>query len=91
MAKKATPVVVVAGAVLGAVVVFQLVKRARRRTVWRLPAPDSRAPSLVRVVLGAALRSVVRALAARMVEQAAARLVEAGEEHEPDAGVPSPS
>ena len=91
MAMKAKPAVVVAGAVLGAVVVWKLVRRARRRNRWHLPAPDSAAPSLFRLAVGAALRGALRVFAARVAERAAARFVEANEEREPDDSVPAPS
>jgi hypothetical protein len=93
MARKATPFVVVAGGVLGAVVLFRLVTRARHKSAWRAPRADRHGPSLVQVALGAAFRAALRVVAARIAEQAAARLATASDEHapEPEASVPSPS
>jgi uncharacterized integral membrane protein len=95
MARKAIPVVAVAGAILGVVVVVRLVTRTRHKSVWqRYPAAtDSRTTPLVKVALGAAVRGALRVLLARVAEQAAARLVAANEEQErePETGLPTTS
>lgn len=94
MARKAIPVVAVAGAILGVVVVVRLATRARHKSVWQpYPAADHRTTPLVRVALGAAVRGALRVLLARVAEQAAARLVAANEEQErePATGLPTTS
>jgi hypothetical protein len=83
MAKRATPVVVAAAALVGVVVIVRAV-RARSRTRFTLPAVRMEAPpvgpSFFRVALGAAVHGALRVLAARVAEQAAARIIAASDE-----------
>jgi hypothetical protein len=85
MARKATPVVVIAAVALGTLALVRMLRRPRAG-VWHRPVRVSSDPSLFKVALGAALRAAIRVLAARAVEQAAARLVEKSPdgEHELD-------
>jgi len=81
MARKATPVVVIAAVAIGTVALIRMVRARSRARAWQRPVQAQSKPSLFKVALGAALQAAVRVLVARTVEQAAARLVEkAGEE-----------
>ncbi|HVR20642.1 MAG TPA: hypothetical protein VMS65_13120 [Polyangiaceae bacterium] len=87
MARKATPVVVIAAVAIGAVALVRMIRARSRVGVWQRPRQHQNDPSLFKVALGAALRAAVRVLAARAVEQAAARLVEKGAGEEPELDV----
>jgi hypothetical protein len=83
MAQKARPVLIAAAVVVGAIVLFRLIRRASRTR----PAPfaivrATESTPLVKIALGAAVRGALRVLATRLAEQAAARLVAAAEERE---------
>jgi len=80
MARKATPVVVVAAAVIGTVMLVRMIRTRSRARAWQRPIHVQNDPSLFKVALSAALRAAVRVLAARAIEQAAARLVEKADE-----------
>ena len=86
MAQKARPVLIAAAVVVGAIVLFRLIRRAARTR----PAPlaivraTERTP-LVKIAIGAAVRGALRVLATRLAEQAAARLVAAAERRELEA------
>jgi hypothetical protein len=83
MARKAAPLLVVAGILVGTVVAVRLLAAAsKRRRAIRLRVDEPAGPSLARVVFGAVLRGFVRVAATRIAEQAAARLVAAREESE---------
>jgi hypothetical protein len=86
MAQKARPVLIAAAVVVGAIVLFRLLRRATRSR----PAPfaivrATESTPLVKIALGAAIRGALRVLATRLAEQAAARLVVAAEERELEA------
>jgi hypothetical protein len=78
MARKATPVVVIAAVAIGTVALVRMIRSRSRSAGWQRPVHVQREPSLFKIALGAALRAAIRVLAARAVEQAAARLVEKG-------------
>ena len=80
MARKATPLVVIAAAAIGAVVLVRMIRTRSRARAWQRPIHVPSDPSLFKVALGAALRAAVRVLAARVIEQSAARLVQKADE-----------
>jgi hypothetical protein len=86
MAQKARPVLIAAAVVVGAIVLFRLIRRASRTR----PAPfaivrATESTPLVKIALGAAVRGALRVLATRLAERAAARLVAAAEQRELEA------
>jgi len=86
MAQRARPVLIAAAVVVGAIVLFRLIRRASRSR----PAPvaivgATESTPLVKIAVGAALRGMLRVLATRLAEQAAARLVAAAEQRELEA------
>jgi hypothetical protein len=81
MAQKARPVLIAAAVVVGAIVLFRLLRRASRSR----PAPlaivrATESTPFLKIAVGAAIRGALRVLATRLAEQAAARLVVAAEE-----------
>lgn len=82
MARKARPALIVAGVVVGIVLVTRLVKAARRKSAWTRAVEEAspKQPSWVGMTAAAALKGVLRVVAARLTEQAAARLLEASQE-----------
>ena len=86
MAQKARPVLIATAVVVGAIVLFRLLRRVsqnRRAPLAIVRATES--TPLVRIALGAAVRGALRVLATRLAEQAAARLVAAAEQRELEA------
>jgi hypothetical protein len=86
MARKARPVLIAAAVVVGAIVLFRLIRKAVRTR----PAPlaivrATESTPLVKIAVGAAIRGALRVLATRLAEQAAARLVAAAEQRELEA------
>ena len=93
MARKARPVLIVAGVVVGVVLVARLVKAVRPKPAWTraLEEASPKQPSWVGPTAAAALKGVLRVMAARWTEQAAARLLAAADERAQEEAEPSRS
>lgn len=81
MAQKARPVLILAGVIVGVVLVARLVKARRRKPAWTraLEQAAPKQPSWLGATAAAALKGALRVAAARLTEQAAARLLQASE------------